>query len=572
MLSTSTHRKTRQCLIDLCWMTILFGIFYALWIGSYPLFTPDEGRYSEIAREMIVTHDYVTPRLNGVAFLDKPILYYWLQASAIKLFGLKESALRFWPACLGVLGCLMTYLGGHLLFDRRTGILAAIILLTCPLYYGAAHYANLDLEVAVWISSALLCFLIGIQSPVARQKTGFLLAAYVIAALAVLTKGLIGIVFPMMIIGCWISMTHQWAILKKMHLVSGLLIFFVLTLPWYILVQQANPQFLHFFFVTQQVERFLTQADFNNRTPVWFYVPIILTGLLPWTIFLLQALAQAIKLTCQHRKHYANHVFLLSWFFIIFIFFSIPKSKTIGYILPVFPALALLIGNYLSKAWDDLFKTKGVMWGSISFVLLCGLVTGICLFAPSIKSLEIPATLFPYLECLTMIFLIAGIVSCVLLYQRQYYKIIYCIGLTASLFLLALITSADVINQKSIKPLAMVLNTHLTAKDEIVTYFKYYQDLPLYTQHRVTVVADWQASDIPRYDNWQRELWYGMPFQDTKEWLIDTKTFLKRWNSKKRLFVLINNGLYEQFTHLAIKHKIYKLSENNDVILISNKK
>ena len=134
MLATYKMQPKRQWAIDIIFLALLFGFFYAFWIGSYALFTPDEGRYSEVAREMVTSGDYITPRLNGVAFLDKPALYYWLQASAIHLFGLKEWALRFWPAALGILGCLMTYTAGFLLFNRRTGILAAIILATSPLY------------------------------------------------------------------------------------------------------------------------------------------------------------------------------------------------------------------------------------------------------------------------------------------------------------------------------------------------------------------------------------------------------------------------------------------------------
>ena len=569
MLSTSKRQTTHQCLIDLCWMAILLGIFYAIWIGSFALFTPDEGRYSEIAREMVATGDYITPRLNGVGFFDKPILYYWLQASAIQFFGLKESALRFWPALIGVLGCLMTYLGGHLLFNRRTGILSALILATCPLYYGAAHYANLDLEVAVFISNALLCFLIGIQAESKKIRVSFLLAAYVFSALAALTKGLIGLAFPAMIIGCWILILNQWITLKRMYLISGLTIFFALTIPWYVLVQQANPQFLHFFFVTQQVSRFLTQADFNNKTPVWFYIPIVLVGLLPWVVFFFQALMQHIKAVAQHRKKHANQLFLLLWFFIIFVFFSIPKSKTIGYILPIFPALALMIGSYLSQTWDQ-FKTKGIIAGAIGFILLCAATVFICLIAPHWTSLEINPELCPYLYFVAAIFLVAGLVVGFLLQRGEYPKIIYCIGVTACIFLLTFIASASVINQKSIKPLAIKLNTELTANDELVTYFKYYQDLPLYTQRRVTVVADWKAEDIPQYDNWQRELWFNMPYQDTQDWLIDKKTFLSRWNSEKRLFVLMNSGYYPQFS-VNIKNKIYKLAESNGVILVSNK-
>src|ERR1700722_20147501 len=123
-----TDGKHKSWLTDILGLALVLGIFYAVWLGSYALFTPDEGRYSEVAREMVVSGDYITPRLNGVAFLDKPALYYWLQASAIKVFGLTEGALRFWPAVLGILSMLVTYMTGRLLFSRRAGLMSAIIL------------------------------------------------------------------------------------------------------------------------------------------------------------------------------------------------------------------------------------------------------------------------------------------------------------------------------------------------------------------------------------------------------------------------------------------------------------
>ena len=365
MLPTNKISSQSYWLMDLIFIAIVVSLFYAIWIGGYPLFTPDEGRYSEVAREMVATGDYVTPKLNGVPFLDKPVFYYWLQASAILLLGLKESALRFWPAFLGVFGCLMTYLTGNLLFNRRTGIISALILATSPLYYGGAHYANLDLEVAVFISCSLLCFMMAMQ----LQRTSIFIAAYVFAALAALTKGLIGIVFPAMIICSWLLLLNRMHLLKKIHLVTGLTLFTLITVPWYVMVQKANPEFLHFFFVTQQVSRFLTTADFNNKVAIWFYIPIVLIGFFPWSTFIIQAVTRHIKVVWNNRTQYANELFLLLWLFLIFLFFSIPHSKTIGYILPIFPALALLVGNYLSLYWDQL-KTKGVYRGVITYIVL----------------------------------------------------------------------------------------------------------------------------------------------------------------------------------------------------------
>lgn len=555
---------------DLLFLAVTLGLFYAAWIGSHALFTPDEGRYSEVAREMVASHDYITPRLDGVAFLDKPALYYWLQASAIHLFGLKEWALRFWPALMGVLGSLVTYAAGHVLFNRRTGILSALIVATSPLYYGAAHYANLDLEVAVLIGNALLFFIMAMQFPDKTKLRSFLLIlAYVFSGFAALTKGLIGIAFPMLIIGCWILTLNRWYILKKMHIVLGIFIFAAITVPWYVLVQKANPEFLHFFFVTQQFSRFLTKGDFNNKAAIWFYVPVILIGVFPWTIFVFQALAQHIKNVWQNRKQYANTLFLLIWFVIVFIFFSIPKSKTVGYILPLFPALALLVGNYLDNLWQQT-NSKSLSRSLIALMIFCGVTALGFVAAPHIKGLHISSMLSPHLYLLGGILFCALITSCLLLRKKNMATIFVSLLALSVVFLMALIASTGALNDRSVKPLAEALNAQLKPDDEIVTYYKFYYDLPIYTGRRITIVADWSASDIPTNDNWVRELWYGMPFQNTSSWLINEDTFWKRWSEDKRLFVVTDSNRLHDLESNA-KGRVYSIAQYRNMVLLSNK-
>ncbi len=566
MLSTRKINSTQSWLIDIFSVLILLGIFYALWIGNHPLFTPDEGRYSEVAREMVVTGDYITPRVNGVAFLDKPVLYYWLQASAIKLFGLKEWALRFWPALLGIFGCLMTYFAGRILFNRRAGILSAVILGTTPLYYGAAHYANLDLEVAVLIGTTLFFSLLALQSTTDKNRHFFFILAYLFCGLAALTKGLIGIVFPILIIGLWIVLLNRWKIIKHMRLISGLLLFLAITFPWYYLVQQANPEFLHFFFVTQQVSRFLTHGDYNNKTPFWFYVPIVLAGFFPWSVFAFQALIKQSKQVWQNRQAHATDLFLLLWFTLIFIFFSIPKSKTIGYILPVLPPLALMVGHYLATMWDTR-STKGFKIGVLFFVGLSIALGSIAFIAPHSNSFNLSPALKPYLFFTAGLFFLASI--SVLPFINSVKSIFFCVTLVAVLGLLTLSASTSILNEKSIKPVAMDLKPKLSANDEVVAYYKYYQDLPIYLERRITIVADWAAPDIINKDNWVRELWFGMPFQNTKDWLIDDHAFWRRWQSDKRLFVIMHKDDYAEFSMKA-KKKAHQLGQHRDVVWVTN--
>lgn len=276
----TSNPNPKNYLTDLLILGSFISLFYFFYLGSYPLFTPDEGRYSEVAREMLVQHDYITPRLNGVPFLDKPILYYWLQAIAIKLFGLKEWALRFFPILCGIMGTLITYLAGRQLFNRATGLLGALILASSPLYFGGAHYANLDLEVAVFISCSLLFFLMAVQTQEKPHK-GYLLASYLSASLAILTKGMIGLAFPLLIVGLWILILKRWPLLLKVHFIKGLMLIFLIASPWYLLVQKANPNFFNYFFLNQQITRFVATAGFNNRTPFWFYLPVIALGFAP---------------------------------------------------------------------------------------------------------------------------------------------------------------------------------------------------------------------------------------------------------------------------------------------------
>ena len=567
MLPEKPLTSRNNWITDIVVLSTLFLIFYTFCLGSYPLFVPDEGRYAEVAREMVASGDYITPRVNGVAFLDKPALYYWIQAAAIHIFGINEWGLRLFPALFGILGCIVTYLCGRRLFDRRTGFISAIILATTPLYFSGAHYINLDLEVAVLISCTLLFFICGLQCT-GKSRFYFLITAYLFAALAFLTKGLIGIAFPAMIGGAWIILLNKWKELLNIHLVKGLVLFIVITLPWYILVQKANPEFLHYFFVTQQVSRFLSSGEFNNPTPIWFYLPIVLIGFFPWSGFIIQVMGKNIRRIWQARHTYQTELFLLLWTIIVFVFFSIPRSKTITYILPIFPPLALLTGKYLSDMWNHAGQ-KSIFYSRIAIG-----ITGI-LFAIALLSLshyhwiDLSGKFKPYLICIAIACIIGTLMTLSLRKPKNLMPLFITLTAWSAIFLLILIMGVKFLNQSSTKPLAAELKKVIQPQDEVINYFKFYQDLPMYLERRITLVANWNSPDIPYNDNWVRELWYGMPFQNTEDWLINEDKFWERWNSDKRVFVFLNENYLDQFkAHVS---KYYFLGSNKDIYLVSNK-
>lgn len=557
MLSNHKIKIFNSWTVDIFLLASFILILYACWLGSYPLFTPDEGRYSEAAREMLASGDYITPHVNGIVFLDKPILYYWLQAAAIRLFGIQEWALRFFPMLLGTLGCLMTYICGRQLFNRRAGLMSALILASSPLYFSGAHYANLDLETAVWIGCALLCFITAAHKK-DKLRPIFLLGFYFFAACAFLTKGLIGIVFPALIPAAWMLLQKRLYLLKQIHLLKGTLLFILIAAPWYFLVQKANPEFFHYFFMTQQVSRFLSTQTFNNATTSWFYVPVILVGFFPWICFLPQTLS-----SCLHTNQDSDKkIYLILWIGIITLFFSIPHSKIITYILPVFPPLALLAGDYLSRSQT----TARLAWG---FFFLNSAFAFLFLAVPYFHWLKLPDTFNSYLYLMAFIYFLSAMIS-LLFCKKKNLVYIFLLALCANvLVLLTLTFGASYLNQRSTKPLVEHLTKILQPTDEVVHYFKFFQDVPLYLGKEVIIAADWDSPAIADNDNWAREFWYGKIFHDTGNKLINEKTFWEKWNSSNRVFVFLGKNYFDRFKAHAGHY--YLEGEINDILLVSNR-
>ncbi|MBI3569665.1 MAG: glycosyltransferase family 39 protein, partial [Gammaproteobacteria bacterium] len=354
---------------DALLLTLLLAVFFGFELGSRALWHPDEGRYSEIPRAMVASGDYVTPRLNGVKYFEKPVLFYWMQAGSIKLFGVNEWALRLWPALLALAGCLAVYGAGRKLFGRRAGLIAAIVLATSPLYYLLARIITLDMAVSVLLTGALLSFLLGVREPPGRTCSLYLYAFYALCAAATLIKGLIGIVIPAMVIGAWIVLLWDWRLLRAIHLPTGLLLFFALAAPWHVLAARANPEFAQFYFIHEHFQRYLTTVHMRYQ-PWWFFMPVLVLGMLPWIGLLFPALRDAwAGWRARHERR--EELFLLLWAGLVFAFFSVSSSKLIPYILPMLPPLALLLGRYLAPA-GPAPAPKGLRSGFWLFLVATG--------------------------------------------------------------------------------------------------------------------------------------------------------------------------------------------------------
>lgn len=331
---------------------ILFIIPLLLYLAPLPftpLMEPDEGRYSAIPSAMNATGDYITPRLKAAVYFEKPPLAYWATAVFFRLFGENEFASRLFVA-LTAWGCiLLTYRMGSFFHDRLTGLTAAAINTTF-LYHAAIGRINiLDMPLAFFVCLAIWCGFRSFASEKRRKTWLYLL--YLSSALAFLTKGLIGIVFPFGVLAVWLVISRRWK--ETISLVSpvGILIFSAVAMPWLILVQQTNPDFFHFFFIQEHLLRYATRMH-DRYQPFYFYIPIILAGTLPWCAFLPEAL-HTVRKKAGPLFSRVEERFLLTWIGFILIFFSVSSSKLIPYIAPVFLPIAVFLGHIFRRYEEE---------------------------------------------------------------------------------------------------------------------------------------------------------------------------------------------------------------------------
>jgi len=325
---------------------LLVMIYALLWFGTLNyrhLIPSDEGRYAEIAREMLVTGDWVTPRYNGYKYFEKPPLQAWATAATFQVFGIGDWQARLWTALTGFLTILLVGFTGARIFNARAGWLAAVVLASSPMWVISGHFNSLDMGLSAFLVAALCSLLIAQNSHNKNSCRNWMWACWVFMALATLSKGVIGAAIPAMVFIAYSLSTWDWKIWTRLRLFSGTILFLAITAPWFVLVAQRNPEFLEFFFIHEHLQRF-TQDAHSRTGPIYYFIPLLLIGILPWVLQIPGAIAQAWS---ERRREFSAGWLLVCWFVVIFAFFSVSQSKLPGYIIPVFPALALLIGNRL---------------------------------------------------------------------------------------------------------------------------------------------------------------------------------------------------------------------------------
>lgn len=328
---------------------LLLVIIYALlWFGTLDyrhLIPSDEGRYAEIAREMLVTGDWVTPRYNGYKYFEKPPLQAWATAAAFQMFGIGEWQARLWTALTGFCTILLIGFTGARIYNARAGWLAAAVLASSPMWVISGHFNSLDMGLSAFLVAALCSLLLAQTSQNKHSCRNWMWACWAFMGLATLSKGVIGVAIPAMVFIAYSISTWDWKIWTRLRIFSGSILFLAITAPWFLLVSQRNPEFLEFFFIHEHLQRF-TQDAHSRTGPIYYFVPLLLVGILPWFLQIPGAVIEAWR---ERRREFSAGWLLVCWFVVIFAFFSVSRSKLPGYIIPIFPALALLIGNRLDQ-------------------------------------------------------------------------------------------------------------------------------------------------------------------------------------------------------------------------------
>ena len=543
--------KDRPAKRDILLLLIAFGIPFFQSLGRIPLIEPDEGRYAEIPREMLERCDFVTPLLNYVKYFEKPPLHYWLNAVFMSLFGRNEFAARFAGALMGLLSVLLVYHVGRRLFGRRSGLLAALILGTCTGFLAQARLNITDMTLTCTLSASLAFFIVAARED-ERHKGLYYHLSYACAALAVLAKGLIGIVFPGAIVFLFLLLTRRWRLLKEMRLATGIPLFLAVAAPWFILVSMRNPEFARFFFIHEHFERF-TSTVHGRYQPLWFFIPILIGTMLPWSLFIPTALRRVWRE--RNTAEGDARLYLVIWAAFIFLFFSKSNSKLVPYILPVFPALALLIGNGLARAFDGEFKPVKVE----AFVAAGGLFiagAGLILY-PHVASK--PAMGVVAGTVMGILFLGQGISSFIA--ARKENAVTLFAGLCFFSYVLGIFGPPAILpkiaENKSVKEFGLLVREK-GQSDTVVASFGVNQGLSFYAGRRIVVVGD------------RNELDFGSRQGEQSAWFIDVQKFRELWDGPTTVLALLSRGELDQLRG-TVKTPVTEVAQNRRKVLITNR-
>ena len=480
-----------------------------------PLIDRDEGRYSEAARELYVSGDWLVPRLYGVPYLEKPPMFYWLTAAAYAAVGQDELGARLTSGVTGALGVLLTGLFARRYCGGRAGIFAAAILATSGLYFVLARVVVTDMLFSVLIAMALIAFF---EAEIARRS---FLPFWLFAAAATLTKGPVAAVLCGLTVIGHLALNRRLGRIVSFHFLAGLFPYLCIVLTWLALLQTRYPDFLEFYVYK---EHLLRVAGDEHREAFWWYIPWLLVGFLPWTPIWLTTLRGLPQRLRDPSIRGTALRYSVVWMVAVLGFFSVPRGKLVPYILPLFPALAIQLGDALDRWLAGEEEPRGLRY---AFLLL-----GVALLVIAV-ALPIGERLSPVRVPVGRVAwgVVIGLASAILVFARYRRKsaqpVLAIAGIMAVLQGMAALIAAPIIRPLTAMPVVEILRERMTPEDGFAAYGGYFPNVPFYMRR------------IPYFVFGNRELDFGIRLEGRGPAVVnDLRELHARLGHRRIFFVL----------------------------------
>jgi 4-amino-4-deoxy-L-arabinose transferase-like glycosyltransferase len=507
--------KNRISTSQIGWLVFAIALIWFANLEYRTLIKPDEGRYAEIPREMVVSGDWTTPRLNDLKYFEKPPLQYWATATAYSVFGEHQWTSRLWTALTGFAGIGLVWLVGLRLFGREAAGYAALLLSSSLLYALMAHINTLDMGVTFFITLGIFGLLLGQTQADVKKQRNWMMLAWAGLALAVLSKGLMGVILPGAALFFYCVVQRDFGVLKRMHWLPGFAVFLLITAPWFYLVMKANPEFFERFFIYEHYTRFTTKT--HGRYQPWYYfVPILLAGALPWTVLMFDSMLRTWRTSVRSDKSFNPERFLLVWAVFIYVFFTMSGSKLPSYLLPMFPALVLLMGKRLVTMHE-----RTLIWQLLPVIpvllALLWLATDIASLADTVMQKESYPLYGPWLIAAATSMLVGVLAAIVLLRRTRKFAAVAVLAI-ATLLAAQLGTSGynTIANERSAKHIAAAIRAYVKPENPFYSVLTYEQTLPFYLQRTFTLVM------------FQDEMDFGIK-QEPQRYIPTLAAFAKVW-------------------------------------------
>ena len=508
------------------WLWAVVAICWYATAAVRPLMEPDEGRYAEIPREMWISGDWVTPRLSGLKYFEKPPLQYWATAAAYSLFGANELTSRLFALTTAFLCLPLVYFFTLRLYASTTIATTAVLLLASnPVFVVIGQINLLDSAFALFLTAALFALsLLSESQRGSAPERKWALAMWVALALAVLTKGVAAVVLCGLTLSAYSIICRDLEPWRRLHWRWGLPLFTLIAMPWFVAVAMRNPEFLKFFFIHEHFSRFLTTT--HARTgPWWYFVPLLCLAILPWAASITAALRDTIHPVAKNSTR--TQRLLWTWCAVVTVFFSVSQSKLAPYILPIMPALAVAMA---SRVAVDARRYRKAAYALFALTLVGAVAIH---YEPARRGVAIlGASLWP---AIVAVLLATLVVVCARRRRAEQQRERNDFGfaavglLTLSLLLLGY---SQAIDTRSAKLLATSVRSNIGPATQIFSVGQYRQTLAPY------------LGRTPHVVNYQGELAFGQA-QEASPAAFSLEHFLQQWPLHSNAVAIVDRRLYD---------------------------